>query len=471
VQEFLLKYGLAAHLALVAVAPLFLFGFSIPSDAAGALLAISLIAAVWVLIAPTRLKGEMPSDARMRVAKGIVRDPLFWILFLSVLYYGVSWLNTGIDLAYNAETTEWYLAPPAVLFLPASVSGCGALPAAASVAMLVTITGIRQALGRSSRATFLYGLALFAGIAAFLDLALFAADVARARDAVACSWTTASFAGIGFALPFFAGICSLELFFESRQRRRIFLNAFAVGACAAGLLFFAPLELALPFLLAGLVLIVLAAVRLAVVGSANEAFKYLSALTLAALVPVLSVVWLASDDLIAARIALFSRGGYFPENWTEIRDILSNLAHTTWGASPWLGGGTGTFPLNLRFEASQMDWAVLPSDQATTYNGWWQILAENGIVGLLLMLIVPLFLLFTWVHRLCARSFGRRMSVLAVILGPVALALVVAEAFASASVLFPVIFILMCDLLAVAGKAIPLASPSATVTTKNTIES
>lgn len=457
-QDFLAKFGLAAHLALVAVAPLFLFPFFGASDCAGVLFALSLFAAFWVLFSPTRLKGEQSYEARARVVQDIVRDPLFWVLSVIALYAAAGWLNTGVCMEYDAEKTVWRQTAASVPFLPGSVSGRGSLPAAGALALLVLVTGVRQALGRSARAIFLYCVTLCSGVAALVDLAAWSAGAAGAERAVLCAWTTSSYAGSGFALSFLSGLASLELAFEEGMRKRIFLNAFALGACAAGFFFFTPLEVALLYLLAAVVLILFAAVRLAVVRKANDAFKYLSVLLLASLVPVLSIVGLASEDLLAARGGLFARDGFFPENWLEIRGILDNLARAAWESAPWFGTGAGSFALDLRFGATPADWAVLPADQATALNGWWQILAETGVLGLLCMLLTPAFLLFTWVHRLCASFAKGRIAVLAAVLGVLAIALVWAEAFATASLARPEVNILACALLAVAGKAFPLPS-------------
>lgn len=457
-QDFLAKYGLAAHLALVAVAPLFLFPFFGASDCAGVLFALSLFAAFWILFSPTRLKGEQSYEARARVVQGIACDPLFWALVAVVLYASTGWLNTGVGMEYDAEAAVWRQTTAFVPFLPGSVSGQGSLPAAGALALLVVVTGVRQALGRSARATFLYCVALFSGLAALADLAAWSSGASGAERAVLCAWTASSYAGTGFALSFLAGLVSLELAFEEGMRRRIFLNAFALGACAAGFLFFMPLEVAFLYLLAAVALILLAVVRLAIVRKANDVFKYLSVLLLASLVPVLSIVGMASGDLLTARGAVFARDGFFPENWLEIRGILDALAREAWKSAPWFGTGAGSFALDLRFGATPADWAVLPADQTTALNGWWQILAETGVLGLLCMLLAPAFLLFTWVRRLCASFAKGRITVLPAVLGVFAVALVWAEAFATASLARPEVDVLACALLAVGGKAFPLPS-------------
>ena len=66
-HQFLAKYGLAAHLALLAVAPLFLFPFSAESSVAVTLLWLTLLAVVWCFLVPSVRGGERLYDARLRV--------------------------------------------------------------------------------------------------------------------------------------------------------------------------------------------------------------------------------------------------------------------------------------------------------------------------------------------------------------------------------------------------------------------
>ena len=87
-QKAISKYGLAAHLALLAVAPLFLFPFCGAVWTARVLLWLSFLAFVWTLVEPSRRQGEMLHDARFRVFLSVFRDPLFWFsLFLSLVAF------------------------------------------------------------------------------------------------------------------------------------------------------------------------------------------------------------------------------------------------------------------------------------------------------------------------------------------------------------------------------------------------
>ena len=68
-QKLIAKYGTAAHLALLAAAPLFLFPF-LPDEAiATVLLFLSLPAAVWTLMEPSVLDGEKLHTARERAVR------------------------------------------------------------------------------------------------------------------------------------------------------------------------------------------------------------------------------------------------------------------------------------------------------------------------------------------------------------------------------------------------------------------
>ncbi len=74
VQLLIAKYGLAAHLAFLAVVPVLLFPFCNAWTVATVLLWLSLIAAIWALLEPSLRGGERMSEARRRVAKGMWRD-------------------------------------------------------------------------------------------------------------------------------------------------------------------------------------------------------------------------------------------------------------------------------------------------------------------------------------------------------------------------------------------------------------
>jgi len=457
VQKFISKYALAAHLALLAVAPLFLSPLVGEGTVATVLLWLSPLAAVWVLLEPSRRADEMLHDARVRVASLIASDPLFWFLLLAVVLAGVRALNDGVKMAYDAETFKWFLREPPLVFLPGAVPGAGRLPFAATVALTVVVLGCRHALGKSARVAFVFSCTVFAGAAALTAMALCAFGHPGARAAVAMTVTpqNASFAGTAFGLHFLGGLAGLVGAYENKWGSRIFFYSLALGAVAAGLYFFAPVPVILLYLAAALVLLAVSLVYIAVVRGRNMAFKCVASLVLAALVPTLAAFAFAPAGLNEDRLAILGDGWtFFPDGFAAARDILSAIAAQTFRDHPWIGTGLGSFPLDIKFGAAAADWRVLAPGQASALNGWWQLTAERGIVGALLFAGALGFLAATFFRRLAA-CFGRRFFVPLCVLGPVALLAAAAEAFFDISFLRADALLALAAFAALAGRALP----------------
>ena len=100
-QKAISKYGLAAHLALLAVAPLFLFPFCDDVWTARVVIWLSILSFAWTILEPSRRVDETLHDARFRVASSIVLDPLFWFSIVLVVVAGIRWLNGGIGMSYD----------------------------------------------------------------------------------------------------------------------------------------------------------------------------------------------------------------------------------------------------------------------------------------------------------------------------------------------------------------------------------
>ena len=397
-QKLISKYGLAAHLALLAVAPLFLFPFLAVDAIATTELWLSAFALVWVLMEPSRRSDEMLHDARTRVASSIVRDPLFWALLGAVVFAAIRWANGGVAMAcdFNNGAPVWSLKPPACPFLPGGVSGSGYPLFAAALAALVLVQGCVHALGKSARIAFLFTAATMSGLAALLGVALCETGCAGALAAAWCGeMTRASFVGTVFGLGLLAGVASLIGVFECHWTRQTLLLIFAVGGNLVGLFFFAPTPVALVHLAAAVVALAVALAYAAVRLGVSQAAKCLSVLAIVLLIPVLVVLGVSvfgekADARIASvvrtarmsanpepvsaspaelaqaamyqastnRLALFSGGDLFPAGYAARRTALSDVAARVWREHPWLGTGVGSFGLAMRFAALPADWAV-----------------------------------------------------------------------------------------------------------------
>ncbi len=455
VQKFLSKYATAAHLALLAVAPLFLYPFCSADVIATVLLWLSFPVALWVLIEPSRRAHEMLHDARARVVQSIVRDPMFWILLALVVLTAVQGLNSGIALMYDPEQTAWSLREQPLPFLPGSVEGYGYPIFALSVALLVLITGTRHSLGKTARFSFYVFSSAFAAIAALVAMVAFFFENEAARRLSACSIVSPAYFGSVFGLYFLGGIVALVGAAENHWNKWMLPIAFAACGAGAGLYFFAPTPVILAYLAGGVLLLAVSCVYAAFALNGTAPLKILAVLFLACTIPVLCVMGFATDELNAVRLAIFEEGGVlFDENFLSVRETLSRISLKAWLAHPWLGSGVGAFPLAVRFNAEAADWSILPPGQAMALSGWWQLLAERGIVGaLVLAIILGLFLVF-FVHRLCA-SFRRSFFVPACALSLVALLVVIAETFVDVSFLRADVLLALGAFLALGSSSIP----------------
>ena len=463
------KYGLAAHLALLAVAPLFLFPFCGDVWTARTVIWLSLIAACWMVLEPSRRADETLHDARFRVASSIALDPLFWFSIVLVVIAAVRWLNGGIGMVYDAEKSAWSLSEAHIPFLPGATDDSGYLPFAGVVGVAVLMQAGRHALGKSARVCFLFVVALLAGMAAVVaGLACVFENPVALRYA-ACSTVDATYPGVAFGLCFMGSMVAIAGAFERKWNRAMPLLALAVGGTAVGL-----------YLFSSDIMIVVHAACAVVVALGALAYahhrmgglvvpKCLAFLLVAAIPPVLFVMGVVPESIKAQKLALlFGEEGarLFPDGFFELRSALSGIAEKTWKENPWLGTGFGTFGLDIRFNASEADWAVFASNQTGALNGWMQMLAERGIAGTVFFIAPLLFLVWTYVLRaFCAvadilsksrRSLGAFVFHPACVLGPVAVVAVAVCGFFDHSFWRSETTMLVAAMLAMAGSAFPV---------------
>ena len=467
-QKAISKYGLAAHLALLAVAPLFLFPFCGDAWTARAVIWLSLLAAGWTVLEPSRRADETLHDARFRVASSIALDPLFWFSLVLVLIAAVRWLNGGIGMVYDAETSIWSLSEARVPFLPGGTEDSGYLPFAAALGVAVLMQAGRHALGKSARVCFLFVAALLAGIAAIVAGLACVFENPVALHYAACSTVDATYPGVAFGICFMGSMVAIAGAFERKWNRAMPLLAIAVGGTAVGLYLFSP----------DIVIVVHAACAVVVAASALAYAhrrigglvvpKCLAFMLVAAIPPVLFVMGVVPEGIKAQKLSLlFGEEGarLFPDGFFELRSALSGIAEKVWKENPWLGTGLGTFGLDIRFNATEADWAVFASNQTGALNGWMQMLAERGISGVVFFVAPMLFLLWTYGLRAfyavsdilskSRRSFGALVFHPVCALGPVAIAAVAACGFYDHSFWRSEIMMLVAAMFAMAGSAFP----------------
>lgn len=396
VQKLIAKYGQAAHLAILAVAPLFLFPFLSDGAIAGVLLWLSFVSTAWILLEPSVLASERLSDARRRVLCGLGRDPLFWVMLAVVLLSGICAVNGGISLLYDAEASMWRLSSSHVPVLPGSVGTAGHLPFAAAVSATVLVMGCRHALGRSARRAFLLLSSSLAGLASIVAHIALGLGNSRVVSFAGLENSGFSFFGVVFGLYLLFGTVSLVAALECGWWRAMFLPVVAISGSGAGLFSFSPGYALVGFLFAEALLLgysfFFAQKTIRSSEVIKQFFLVLTALLLAGLLPATFL----PERVFESRLSVVSEWSLFSAWFWDARAALSKMALKAWTSHLWIGTGVGSFSLDFRFGASPSDWALLPSGALSVPNGWWQMLAERGIVGLAIFVLPIGFLLFSY---------------------------------------------------------------------------
>ena len=361
---------------------------------------LSLFAAIWLFEEPSRRANEMLHNARERVAREVVCDPLFWVCAILIIIVFIRWMNNGIAMAYDAENLFWYIKKPALEYMPGAVEDRGFLEFATLISVTVILMGIRHALGKSARIGFLFSSSLYASIAAVVaSFCLFFGQkgaAAAARGDIAAQTCV----GLAFGIHTIAGIAALAGAMKDRWGYVVLLFTIAIGGAAAGAFIFSPSEIVV-LLTAGIVLVLLASLLwLAIQSGGAASMKFFAAIFISVAFAILVVFCLMPDKLFDARIEAIATLNLLPSKFMQIREMLSGIALKIWRENPWLGTGLGSFPLDVRFNATPDDWSVIRRAPEAAYSGWWTFIAERGIVGALMFATPLLFMAFTFIRRL-----------------------------------------------------------------------
>ena len=360
---------------------------------------------MWVLVEPSRRADEMLHDARDRVASSVIKDPLFWCFLVLIVFAYVRYLNSGIAMAYDPERSSWYIREPVLKYMPASVGDDGFLPFATVVSLTVLSIGLRHALGKGARISYLMSGSLFAGIAALIATILAICEHEVALSATLCSTLTSSYSGSAFGLYLLAAIVAAAGALEMGWHGVTALSIIAIGGTATGLWYFAPAPVVLIYLVAVLVVLVVSAGYLALKNSSIGAIKLVAITVIGLLIPLLFVFIALPEGLNESRLAAF--GGVdnmFSADFSKARELLCGIASKVWRENLWTGTGIGSFSLDIRFNARPSDWYIIKSTQSCALNGFWTFMAERGAIGCISIAVVLGLLLVTLMRRIVSSS-------------------------------------------------------------------
>lgn len=455
VQKLIAKYGLAAHLALLAVAPLFLFPFVELADISTTQLWLSLVSLVWMVMAPSVLRGERLQDARKRMIKGILKDPLAWMLLVAVVVSATRAANTGIALAYDAEGASWHVSSALFPILPGAVGAEGVFPFVAVLSASILVLGCRHALGRSARLSFLLLSSSLAGLAAVILHVAVSRAFAGAMPFVEFQSGTYSFVGFVFGIYFVVGVVALFVVVENAWKLFFLLPIMAIGGNGAACFSFAPSYLTLAVFAAALVVAVYmlfcAGKVLQSSGKLLLSFIGMTAVVLG----VFLVALVLPEKFLMARLTPYVEMTVVPDSFWDVRRVVSAMAFKSWISHLWTGTGLGSFPLDFRFSATEADWTMLPRGAVSIPNGWWLLLAERGIVGIVFFLLPIGFLFVSYVRRMVDNFRDWTLPHPACLLTPVLLALLGAVGFVDCSMVRPEAMMICGAILSISALSFP----------------
>ena len=471
IQKFLSKYGLASHLAVLAALPLALTPFLTAAALGSVVFWLIALAAVWLFAEPSVRLGEHLSDARVRVRHEMVRDPLFWLMALVFVFTLVRFCNTGIDLFYDAERSAWIVQKPKWSLLPGAVEGAGLLPFAFASAALTVVMGLRHGIGRKARTEFGIVGSLLAGLAGIALVGCAVAGVGNVSAWMVSGMEEEPFWASSFGVWLVLGVVCGAIAEVSKWGAARLPLAISVAGNVVALFFFAQPIVAVAWIFLATVVAAYSLLYLSRIVSMGAVARVFTLLIIGVALPIFAVMTFMSmdvrelksrrltpafalesseSDAAAERVRLATKSAIdgrkkadklreeFREKGALRKIALNRIARRMWSEHPWSGVGVGAFALHAPFLAEKEEWHVLPPKPQFSPNGFWTHLAERGVLGCSLLLLVLGGLLYTWGARLVAAFFFLRGRDDADIfpfavpplawVGPVCVALFVAEA-------------------------------------------
>ena len=389
-QKLITKYGLAAHLAILAVAPLFLS----PS----AVLWLAGLTAIWVIMEPSRVGDEMLHGARARVRRELLVDALFWVMLVWTILVGFRALNDGVAMAYDAENGKWYIASAAVSIFPGTTANCGFREFADSLALMVLFAGLRHALGKSARYMTVFLASFIVGAIGIGYFWTFSSGDRMLIWMAKCSITRPDFIGTVFWMFAIGSLVSMEACLERRWYKALPLAVVGLFGNALAAFTFSPAPMTAIFALVLIIMLIYSIVYIRLkVGAKELAFLLM---TLAVLTFVgLTIVEKVPTAILKLKTDFYSTWAIFPAGYHAAREALSKIALEVWKGHPWIGSGLGSFGIDIRFIADDFFYDIVSSSQQQPLNAYWQILAERGVVGAFLLVVPLVMALITYIRR------------------------------------------------------------------------
>ncbi|MDD4102209.1 MAG: hypothetical protein PHU80_06200 [Kiritimatiellae bacterium] len=394
IQKFLTKYGLAVHVACACAFPILLLVRPV-TEGMLPLLWLSLLVFEFMFMLPAVRSGETLADARFRVSRKLLWDPLFYVGATLILFVAVQWLNSGCHLVYRTDADVWQMSKPAVSWLPFGVESHAAMNRMSVViACWVVAMALRDAMSKASKRLLLQSMSLASGFFAVFAVLRAVAEASPFIGLARGEGPAFIGAFCGFWLMVSMGVFADA--FTRAQRSAILLFLVGVAGNLAGMIYFANVLTASVYSALAVIIVFYWIIYLAPHVSRHSQLKLFMASALVAATAVLVLGYLWPENPVMFRIKAALPFDEYVANLLASKAVRSQAAVAIWEDYPWVGVGADGFRHFVGLVINPKDWQLIAENKAYVYNDWLQYLCEYGVLGcgLLLasavMLVVPI---------------------------------------------------------------------------------
>ena len=355
------------------------------------LLWLSLLVFEFIFMLPAVRSRETLADARYRVSRKMLWDPLFYVGATIILLAFVQWLNSGCKLVYLTDADIWQMSKPAAAWLPFSVEPHAALNRlSVFIACWAVALALRDAMSKTSKRLLLQIMSFVSGCLAVYSVAQASAGtepfvgLARGEGALALG------AFFGFWLLVSMGVFADAL--AQFQRSSVYIFLLGVAGNLAGMLYFASVLTAGFYSVLAVIMIFYWIIYLAPHVPSHTQLKLfmVSAFVMASTVFVLAYLW--PGNPVAFKIKAALPMDQYLSDFVAIKNVRSMAAVELWEDYPWSGIGADGFKHFVGFVIKPKDWQFFMDNKAVVYNDWLQFLCEYGLLGCGLLLAAAVML-------------------------------------------------------------------------------
>ncbi|MDD5706085.1 MAG: O-antigen ligase family protein [Kiritimatiellae bacterium] len=347
------------------------------------------------LLFPPLRKHETEAEARSRVRRQLVKDPLFHIGLALLLFMALQLLNGPRVSVFDTTRGQWMLAAAPVPWLPFCMQrGEAAQGLFWFGTSWAAMLAVRHGLTRKARINLIEIVVLSAGLLALFGLVQYASGTNRMfwtlpmTTPFFATFSYAGHAGAFFAISFLAsGGLLIAACADEASRARVWRLSVATLLNLLGATFalaYGPLLIVWIGVALGTVY---ALFHLLPLQEGSVRLRTFAAILLTGGILAFLHFVAYPDNAVHARTRQLLTGDYRAGGWVQERETLRRVALRVWRHHPLYGVGTWGFRQQAGMYLDGDEWTRLRTDDPLTcHSDPLQFLCELGVLGVGLLL-------------------------------------------------------------------------------------